>query len=58
VNATGVGDLHVRVQLWTPDKLSPREEQLVRELATAGEGAPTRQHHKGLWDKMKEALGA
>lgn len=58
VNASGVGDLHVRVQLWTPDKLSPREEQLVRELATAGERAPQQKHHKGLWDKMKEALGA
>ena len=58
VNASGVGDLHVRVQLWTPDKLSPREEQLVRELATAAEGSPPARHHKGLWEKMKEAIGA
>jgi molecular chaperone DnaJ len=58
VNASGVGDLHVRVQLWTPDKLSAREEQLVRELAQAQESAPQKGHHKGLWDKMKEALGA
>ncbi len=58
VNASGVGDLHVRVQLWTPDKLSPREEQLVRELAVAQQGSPQKPHPKGLWDKMKEALGA
>ena len=58
VNASGVGDLHVRVQLWTPDKLSAREEQLVRELSQAQESAPQKGHHKGLWDKMKEALGA
>jgi molecular chaperone DnaJ len=58
VNASGVGDLHVRVQLWTPDKLSAREEQLVRELSQAQESTPQKGHHKGLWDKMKEALGA
>jgi molecular chaperone DnaJ len=58
VNASGVGDLHVRVQLWTPDKLSPREEELVRELGRMQEGTPQTPHPKGLWDKMKEALGA
>jgi molecular chaperone DnaJ len=59
VNASGVGDLHVRVQLWTPDKLSAREEQLVRELATAGDPQQMpAKHHKGLWEKMKEAIGA
>ena len=37
VNASGVGDLHVRVQLWTPEKLSPREEELIRELGELGD---------------------
>ena len=58
VNASGVGDLHVRVQLWTPDKLSAREEQLVRELAEVQKHVPAQPRSKGLWDKMKEALGA
>ena len=58
VNASGVGDLHVRVQLWTPDKLSAREEQLVRELAELQAAAPTSGRSKGFWSKMKEALGA
>ena len=58
VNASGVGDLHVRVQLWTPEKLSAREEQLVRELAELQQAAPTSGRSRGFWSKMKEALGA
>ncbi len=57
VNASGVGDLHVRVQLWTPDRLNGDEEALVRQLAALTSSLP--QHRgKGFWSKMKEALGA
>ncbi len=59
VNASGVGDLHVRVQLWTPDTLSPRERELIDELATVQPATPQQAPRaKGLWSKMKEALGA
>jgi molecular chaperone DnaJ len=58
VNASGVGDLHVRVQLWIPEKLSPREDQLVRELAEIQKNVPQQSRSKGFWTKMKEALGA
>jgi molecular chaperone DnaJ len=58
VNASGVGDLHVRVQLWTPEKVSGREEQLVRELGELQGAAPDHRREKGFWSKMKEALGA
>ena len=58
VNASGVGDLHVRVQLWTPEKLSGREEQLIRELGELQGAAPEHGRSKGFWSKMKEALGA
>ncbi|HEX5829809.1 MAG TPA: molecular chaperone DnaJ [Gemmatimonadaceae bacterium] len=57
VNATGTGDLHVRVQLWTPDSLGEEEEQLVRRLAEL-QSVPASKREKGLWSKMKEALGA
>ena len=57
VNASGVGDLHVRVQLWTPDSLSPEEEALVRRLAELQQ-KPPETRSKGFWSKMKEALGA
>jgi molecular chaperone DnaJ len=57
VNAGGTGDLHVRVQLWTPEKLSPEEEQLIERLATIQQSVPA-DRGKGFWAKMKEALGA
>jgi molecular chaperone DnaJ len=57
VNATGTGDLHVRVQLWTPQSLSTEQEELVKQLA-ATDGAPPATRSKGIWSRMKEALGA
>ena len=57
MNSNGTGDLHVRVQLWTPEKLSPEEEQLIERLATVQQSVPV-DRGKGFWAKMKEALGA
>lgn len=57
VNASGSGDLHVRVQLWTPDEPSEAEQALVRRLAEV-ESKPPLTRAKGLWTRMKEALGA
>ena len=57
VNATGTGDLHVRVQLWTPESLSEEEEALIRRLAELRSKMPEKRE-KGFWSKMKEALGA
>ena len=57
VNGTGVGDLHIRVQLWTPSSVSGDEEALLRQLA-GFEHKPPSNRDKGFWAKMKEALGA
>ena len=57
VNASGTGDLHVRVQLWTPEKLGDEEERLIKRLAEVQRAVPA-DRGKGLWAKMKEALGA
>lgn len=58
VNSSGIGDLHVRVQLWTPDELTDEHRELVTRLA-AVQGAPPRERRaRGLWSRMKEALGA
>ena len=58
VNAGGVGDLHVRVQLWTPERLTDEEKQLVARLGELQPGVPADGRGKGFWAKMKEALGA
>lgn len=52
----GNGDLHVRVHVWTPERLSSDQEQLFRQLA-AVEGEPPRKG-SGFWNRLKEALGA
>jgi molecular chaperone DnaJ len=57
VNASGSGDLHVRVQLWTPDDLTPSEDAVLQQLALV-ESRPPQTRAKGFWHKMKEALGA
>jgi molecular chaperone DnaJ len=57
VNSSGTGDLHVRVQMWTPESLSEEEERLVRRLGEIQTAVPA-DRGKGFWAKMKEALGA
>jgi molecular chaperone DnaJ len=58
VNTGGTGDLHVRVQLWTPERLTDEEKQLVARLGELQPGVPADGRGKGFWAKMKEALGA
>ena len=57
VNASGTGDLHVKVQLWTPQAVDGEEQQLIERLGVLQGKAPERRE-KGFWSKMKEALGA
>ncbi len=57
VNATGIGDLHVKVQLWTPQDVAGEQSSLITQLGTLQGNAPS-QREKGFWSKMKEALGA
>jgi molecular chaperone DnaJ len=52
----GRGDQYVRVVLKTPAKLTPRQEELLRELETAADSAPDEKAEKGFlwnfWHKM------
>ncbi len=57
VNASGTGDLHVRVQLWTPQEPADEEIGLLKQLADL-QGTTPPQREKSIWSKMKEALGA
>jgi molecular chaperone DnaJ len=56
INSSTTGDLHVRLQMWTPDAFSDEEATLIRRL---GEIQSVPEHRsKGLWSKLKESLGA
>ncbi|MCU0621893.1 MAG: molecular chaperone DnaJ [Gemmatimonadales bacterium] len=52
----GFGDLHVRVHVWTPDRLTDEQERLLRQLGEL-EGSPPQQSHS-FWSRIKEVLGA
>ena len=56
INSTSAGDLHVRLQMWTPDSLSDEELALLRRLGEVQKVPPARP--KGLWSKIRESLGA
>ena len=60
VNGSGIGDLHVRVQLWTPDAdaMSDEERTLVKRLGELAVSPPQQAREKGFWTRMREALGA
>ena len=58
LNSGRMGDLHVRVRVWTPAKLSGEMEELFEKLAQL-EGEPPSEERSGkrFWERMKEALG-
>ncbi len=51
-----VGDLHVQVNIEVPKTLSPRQEELLRELAEH-EHAEVSPHRKSFFDKVREYFG-
>jgi molecular chaperone DnaJ len=53
---SSVGDLLIRVHVWTPEMLNPEQERLFRQLATVESDPPKRD--AGFWSKLREALGA
>lgn len=57
VNTSGTGDLHVRVQMWTPERLTEREEELIKDLADVQKSVPV-DRGKNFWTRMRDALGA
>ncbi len=57
VNASGLGDLHIRLQLHTPDTMIEEEEGLIKRLGEI-QVAPLERRPKGFWSKVKESLGA
>jgi molecular chaperone DnaJ len=52
---SGRGDLHVRIHVWTPERLTAEQERLFRELAAHEGEAPKAE--SGFWSRVKEALG-
>ena len=58
LGAGSKGDLHARVAIWTPDRLTPELEALFRQLAEREGEPPAGRAGRSFWDRMKDALGA
>jgi molecular chaperone DnaJ len=58
--ASGRGDQHVRIHVWTPTELSPEAQDLFRRLAELEGPAPARAGNgqKGFWERVKDAFAA
>lgn len=54
----GRGDLHVRLYVWTPERLSEEQEELFRRLAETEGSAPggRARPRQTLWEKVREAF--
>ena len=56
LNAHGIGDELVQVTVWTPDKLSPEDEHLLKTLDKSPSFAPPKSD-KSFFRKLKDSLG-
>jgi len=53
----GHGDLHVRVHVWTPTKLSAEQRAVLEQLAPIESAPPAEGGGRRFWDDLKRALG-
>ena len=58
VGESGRGDLHVRVHVWTPVKLTAEQRELLEQLAKI-ESKPPAEGHTGkkFWEQLRQAFG-
>lgn len=58
LNGHDRGDLLVRVLVWTPQHLTPEQEEAMHRVRETEEPAPERieQERRGFWSKVKEAF--
>lgn len=54
------GDQHVRIQVWTPVRLTPEQEKLFEQLREVEGEAPDTEGRprQSFWNRMKEAFSA
>jgi len=53
----GHGDLHVRIHVWTPSKLSAEQRKLLEKLSEIEDEPPVEESGSKFWDTVRRALG-
>jgi molecular chaperone DnaJ len=59
LNGRGRGDELIRVVVWTPEELTPEQEEVLQALREVESPAPEkigRRSRKGFWSRVKEAF--
>lgn len=51
----GHGDLHVRIHVWTPEKLTPEQRKLLEQLSEIEDAPPEKESGK-FWDTIRRVL--
>src|SRR5207247_10281143 len=57
VGEGGRGDLHVRVHVWTPTKLTAEQRALLEQLAEVEGAPPDERAAKKFWEQLRQAFG-
>lgn len=58
VGEGGRGDLHVRVHVWTPVKLTAEQRAVLEQLAKIESTPPVEEHTgKKFWEQLRQAFG-
>ena len=58
VGEGGRGDVHVRVHVWTPVKLTAEQRALLEQLAKIESKPPSEGHAgKQFWEQLRQAFG-
>ena len=58
LGTAGRGDIHVRVHVWTPGRLTPEQERLFQELSKVEGQPPSEEGARKFWQQVKEAFRA
>jgi molecular chaperone DnaJ len=53
----GHGDLHVRIHVWTPAKLTAEQRKLLEELSEIEDEPPQEEGGGKFWERIRRALG-
>ncbi len=53
----GHGDLHVRIHVWTPNKLNAEQRKLLEQLSEIEDEPPQEEEASKFWDTIRRALG-
>jgi len=56
VNGAGIGDQLVQIQVYVPTYLSAEEKKKIKELENIEGIKPSKEGHKNIFEKFKEAL--